>query len=75
MRTVEKRFSENDAEPKISKTVKSKNRRTKRMLFIPHVGQERPANICIECGYHVRGNNHLEGAHHNGNVAPCHRGR
>ncbi len=68
-----KKFSEKDAEPIISKIVKSKNRRTKRMLFVPMVGQERPANICIGCGFHVRGKSHSEGAHHNSNVAPCHR--
>ena len=63
------------AQTKINKKIQSLNIREKRRHFVPMVGHERPSNICLGCGFHIRGKNHLEGAHHNGNVAVCHRGR
>lgn len=75
MRTISNQLGDKEVEPKISKMVHSANVRNKRMHFVPKVGQERPSNICFGCGFHIRGKNHVEGAHHNGTVKPCHRGR
>lgn len=75
MRThITTNLGDKEAALKESKIVHSANIRQKRLHFIPNVGQERPSNICYECGFHIRGKNHAEGAHHNGRVANCHRG-
>ena len=65
------KFQEKEAQKKISKKVHSANIRQKRIMM----GQNINSAFCNECGFRVRGENHLEGAHHNGRVAPCHRGR
>jgi len=68
MRTIGK-FQEKEADSKISKTAHSANIREKRIMQ----GQDINPAFCNECGFRVRGKNHLEGAHHNGRVADCHR--
>lgn len=57
------------AQTKISKTVHSKAIRILRV----QQGQNINPAFCNECGFRVRNEGHLEGAHHNGRVASCHR--
>ena len=59
------------AQTKISKIAHSANVRTKR---IHDFSDTMNSAFCNECGFRVRGKNHLEGAHHNGRVAECRRG-
>jgi len=66
MRTIGK-FQEKEADLKVSKMVHSK------AIRILRIQENKNPIFCGECGFRVRGKNHLEGAHHNGNVAPCHR--
>ena len=68
MRTIGK-FQEKEANSKVSKKAHSANIREKRIMM----GQDINPAFCNICGFRVRSENHLEGAHHNGNVAPCHR--
>jgi len=55
---------------KLVKIAHSANVRQKRIMM----GQDINPAFCNECGFRVRGKNHLEGAHHNGRVAACRRG-
>lgn len=65
------KFQEKEAQKKISKKAHSANVRQRRIIM----GQNINPIFCNECGFRVRSENHLEGAHHNGRVALCHRGR
>lgn len=74
MRTISKTNLDGDkiAEPKISKTAHSANvRNGRKQDFSDNFNK----NYCGDCGFRVRSKNHVEGAHHNGTVKPCHRGR
>jgi len=75
MRThVTTNLGDKAAQTKISKKQHSQNIRERRMHIIPGM-PEFNKNICGDCGFHIRGENHLEGVHHNGTVPRCHRGR
>lgn len=62
-------FGDKQAQTKISKRVFSANIRTKR------IAQGRDINpaFCNECGFRVRGENHLKGVHHRGILEQLHR--
>ena len=57
---------------KINKKAESANKREKRIMIITQQGGINSV-FCSECGFRIRGKNHLEGAHHNGRVAVCYR--
>ena len=61
-----------EAETKISKIVHSANIREIRKHDF---GDNFNKNYCGECGFRIRGKNHLDGKHHKGITIPCHRGR
>lgn len=65
---VTKDFGEKAAQPKISKTAKSRLRRDTRILLAQSSTKYHPSNKnhCDECGFHIRGEGHLEGSHHLG---------
>ena len=65
------KFQEKEAQKRISKKVHSANIRQKRIMM----GSKINPAFCNECGFRIRSENHLEGAHHNNCVASCHRGR
>lgn len=74
MSNVTSRFEEKTAQRKESKVNFSARIRSYRMLVKPDA-ENFNKNICNECGFRVRGEGHLEGAHHNNHVSVCHRGR
>ncbi len=61
------------AQPTVKKTVASANIRSRRMGVKPE-HENYNKNICAECGFRIRSKNHVNGAHHNGNVPRCSRG-
>lgn len=66
------------AQTKISKIAHSARIRDKRIMSAANSTKYHPignSKHCYECGFHIRGKNHIEGDHHNGTVKPCHRGR
>ena len=71
MRTDVTNLGDKVAQTKISKMVHSANVREKRIMQ----GQDINPAFCDICGFRVRSEGHLEGAHHNDTVKPCHRGR
>lgn len=52
------------AQTKISKKDKSRNRREKRIQLFAANPKFANKNHCGECGYCIRGENHLTGSHH-----------
>jgi len=52
------------AQPKISKIVKSANVRQRRIASV--VMPKFNKKYCRECGFRIRGENHAEGTHHKG---------
>lgn len=75
---MRKAFQEKEAESKLTKIQRGRQVRDIRVQIIKQAIWDRiPYNkhICDECGFHIRGLGHQAGAHHNGRVAPCHRGR
>ena len=75
MRKISDQLSSKEAQTKVSKKVHSANVREKRIMTFRNATLKHPANkkYCEECGFRVRGERHLEGAHHNGSVAVCKR--
>ena len=56
------------AQTKISKTVFSKHIREMRIMDFKMNPEKNNKNICDECGFRIRNENHLEGGHHKGTV-------
>lgn len=63
------KFQEKAAQPKRNKKELS---RAFRLLRVQQ-GADMNKSFCDECGFRIRGENHLNGAHHNGRVPDCHR--
>jgi hypothetical protein len=74
MRAI-KRFEEKVAQSKLTKIQHGQRVRDIRINYVPKVGEIINTRICRGCGFRIRGAGHLEGAHHNGVVPACHRGR
>lgn len=72
MRISAENFGNKIAASKISKTIHSANIREKRIMQWRNANFDSKLtankNHCNECGFCIRGENHLEGAHHNGTI-------
>lgn len=72
-------FSEKAATTKLTKIQRGQQVRDIRVqrekIWLVQQGEPYDKNICGGCGFRIRGQGHLEGAHHNGVVPACHRGR
>lgn len=74
MRTI-KSFEEKVADTKLTKVQHGRQVRDIRVQTMKQNGLAFNKKICGKCGFHIRGVDHLEGAHHVGQVPACHRGR